>query len=101
FDLPISGWFQEFIAFISPVSSILLMLWLALVLSRKRKNSAILVVSFISSFLLFANAWYYRFFNDFITLPVLFQTRNAGDLGQSAITLLYPTDILFFADFFI
>lgn len=101
FELPINGFFQEFIAFISPISSILLMTWLALLLSRKRKNRAILVVSFFSSFVLFANAWYYRFFNDFITLPVLFQTRNAGDLGSSAVTLLQPTDIFFFADFII
>lgn len=101
FDLPISGFFQEFIAFISPVSSILIMLWLALMIARRRKNAAVLVVSFITSFLLFANAWFYRFFNDFITLPVLFQTRNAGDLGQSAVTLLHIGDILFFADFFI
>jgi lipoteichoic acid synthase len=101
FDLPIKGFFQELIAFINPISSILIMTWIALVLSRKHKNMGILIVTFISSFLLFANAWYYRFFNDFITLPVLFQSRNAGDLGSSAVTLLHPADILFFADFFI
>ena len=101
FSLPIDGAYQEFIAFISPISSVLLMLWLALLISRKRKNMAILIVSFVTSFLLFANAWFYRFFSDFITLPVLFQTRNAGDLGSSAMTLLHPMDILFFADFFI
>ncbi len=101
FDLPIKGFYQEFIAFINPISSILIMTWLALILARKHKNMGILVITFISSFLLFANAWYYRFFNDFITLPVLFQSRNAGDLGASAVTLLHPADILFFADFFI
>jgi lipoteichoic acid synthase len=101
FDLPINGWYQEVIAFISPVSAILLMVWLAFILSRKWKNAAILVISFFSSLILFANAWYYRFFNDFITLPVLFQGKNAGDLGNSALELLYFTDLLFFADFFI
>lgn len=101
FDLPIKGWYQELIAAITPISSVLLFSCLALLLARKRKNMAILAVSFITSFLLFANAWYYRFFNDFITLPVLFQTGNAGDLGESAFTLLYPTDLLFFLDFFI
>jgi len=101
YQLPIKGAFQEFINVISPISSIFILSWLALLLSRKRKNTAILIVSFLTSFLLFANAWYYRFFNDFITLPVLFQTSNAGDLGESAIFLLKPTDILFFADFFL
>lgn len=101
FNLPIKGSFQELINVISPISSILLLSWAALLLARKRKNAAILAISFVTSFLLFANAWYYRFFNDFITLPVLFQTSNAGDLGASAMTLLHATDILFFLDFFI
>lgn len=101
FELPIKGWYQEIIALISPLSAILLMLWLAMIVVRKRKNAAILIVSFLSSFILFANAWYYRFFHDFITLPILFQGKNAGDLGSSAVVLLHATDILFFTDFFV
>ena len=101
FNLPIKGAFQEFIAAINPVSSLLLFMWLALVIARKHKNRAVLLVSFITSFVLFANAWFYRFFNDFITLPVLFQTSNAGDTTTSALAMLKPWDILFFADFFI
>src|SRR5690554_4148180 len=101
FELPIKGWYQEIIAFISPLSAILLMVWLAMMIARKRKNTAIVVISFLTSFLLFANAWYYRFFHDFITLPILFQAKNAGDLGSSAVVLLRATDILFFTDFFI
>ena len=99
YELPIKGWYQEIIAFISPLSAILLMTWLALILSRKRKNTALLVVSFLTSLILFANAWYYRFFHDFITLPILFQGKNASDLGNSALELLYMTDVLFFTDF--
>lgn len=101
FQLPIEGLYQEFIALINPVSSLLLFLWLALLVARRHKNRAVLTVSFITSFLLFANAWFYRFFNDFITLPVLFQTSNVADLGDSALSMLKPWDILFFADFFI
>jgi lipoteichoic acid synthase len=99
FELPIKGWYQEIIALISPLSAVLLMVWLALMITRKWKNTAILVISFLTSFILFANAWYYRFFHDFITLPTLFQGKNAGDLGNSAMELLHVTDVLFFADF--
>lgn len=99
FELPIKGWYQEIIALISPLSAILLLVWLALMIARKRKNTAILVVSFLTSFILFANAWYYRFFHDFITLPILFQAKNAGDLGNSAMELLQVTDVFFFTDF--
>lgn len=101
FDLPISGAFQEFIALVNPVSSLLLFLWLALAIARRQKIRAVLWVSFITSFLLFANAWFYRFFNDFITLPVLFQTSNAGGTAMSALAMLKPWDVLFFADFLI
>jgi lipoteichoic acid synthase len=99
FELPIEGWFQEIIDLISPLSAILLMVWVAFMIARKWKNAAILVISFMSSFILFANAWYYRFFHDFITLPILFQGKNAADLGNSAFELLQVTDVLFFTDF--
>jgi len=101
FNLPIEGAYQELIALVNPVSSLLLFMWLALLIARKHKNRAILLVSFITGFILFANAWFYRFFNDFITLPVLFQTSNAGDSTTSALAMLKPWDILFFADFLI
>lgn len=99
FELPIKGWYQEIIALISPLSAILLMVWLTFMIFRKRKNAGIIVISFLTSFILFANAWYYRFFHDFITLPILFQGKNAADLGNSAFELLQVTDVFFFADF--
>jgi lipoteichoic acid synthase len=99
FELPIKGWYQEIIDLISPLSAILLMVWLSLMIARKWKNTAILIISFLSSFILFANAWYYRFFHDFITLPILFQGKNASDLGNSAFELLQVTDVFYFTDF--
>src|SRR5690606_6022468 len=44
---------------------------------------------------------YYRSFSDFITLPTISQTQNFGDLGGSVLTLLKPTDLLFFVDIFV
>ncbi len=60
-----------------------------------------LTISFLSSALLFMNVVFYRFFNDFITVPVLFQTSNMGALGGSAFGLLNLVDILIFMDFFL
>src|SRR6185312_13687651 len=42
-----------------------------------------------------------RFFNDFITLPVLFQTSNFRDLSSSVSANMHLTDIFFFSDVFI
>jgi uncharacterized sulfatase len=98
FDLPVSGWRQQLILFISPVSSILVMLGLSLACFRNRSYIAILFVSMMSGFLLFVNMLYYRFFNDFITLPVLLRSTQLGQLRGSISELLRPSDFLVFVD---
>ena len=52
----------------------------------------------INDILLYANILYYRFFNDFITLPTIFQTQNFGDVSSSVPSLLKSYDFLFFVD---
>ena len=47
----------------------------------------------------FANIVYYRFFNDFITIPVMMQAKtNGGQLGDSAFSLMRWTDAFYFLD---
>src|SRR5690606_27321751 len=41
---------------------------------------------------------FYRFFNDFITIPVLMQSKNMGDLGGSITNLIRWTDVFVFVD---
>jgi lipoteichoic acid synthase len=98
FDLPVEGWYQEAILLITPISSALLMVGLGLLLSRRHHEISLVIVSFISSFILFANMIFYRFFNDFITVPVLMQSKNMGDLGNSITGLIQPIDFLLFSD---
>ncbi|HZG71449.1 MAG TPA: LTA synthase family protein, partial [Chondromyces sp.] len=57
-----------------------------------------IVIDVLLSFWLYANIVYYRFFTDFITMPTLTQTDNAGDLGGSILTLMQPYDVLYFID---
>ncbi len=64
----------------------------------RKKYIWLIIIDFLLSFLLYANVLYYRFFNDFITLPTLTQTQNFGDVSGSVIPLLKPYDLLFFAD---
>jgi lipoteichoic acid synthase len=56
-------------------------------------------IYFLLSALLYSNILYNRFFNDFITLPTLTQTQNAGEIGSSVVSLFKPYDFLFFIDF--
>jgi len=97
FELPITTLKQEFILFISPLSSTLLFMGLAVFFSR-RKTRAMIVMNFMITIVLYANVVYYRFFNDFITIPVLMQTSNMGDLGSSVTELMNPSDLILFLD---
>ncbi|WP_455662382.1 LTA synthase family protein [Pradoshia sp.] len=99
-DIKIENWRQEFILFINPLSFLMLIFGIALFLHHRR-NQFILLTSFLLSFILFANIVFFRFFNDFLTLPVLFQASNMSDLGSSVHELLNWTDSLYFLDFFL
>jgi lipoteichoic acid synthase len=98
FDIEIESWKQEFILFINPLSFLLFVFGFSFFMKEKARNRYIIVTSFLTSFVLYANVMFYRFFNDFITLPVLFQTSNMGDLGNSVFELFRFTDLMMFAD---
>lgn len=98
FDLGIDNKLQEFLLFINPLGSSLLFLGLAFFFKGRRKYIALLTIDFLLTFLLYANMLYYRFFNDFITLPTLMQTSNFGDVSGSVTSLLKPYDFLIFVD---
>ncbi|WP_246625007.1 LTA synthase family protein [Fictibacillus nanhaiensis] len=98
FDLPMDNKIQELILFINPISSVILFLGVTLYFKGKAHSRMIIAVSAIMSFVMYANMVFYRFFNDFITIPVLFQTSNMGDLGNSVFELIQPTDLLVFMD---
>lgn len=102
FSMTIDNVMQEFILLMNPLSFLLFVYGIAFFIkSTKRRNRFILAISFITSFVMFANAVFYRFFNDFITLPVLFQTSNFGDLSTSITGNMSFFDVFFFADVFI
>jgi len=98
FDIKIENVVQEFILFINPLSFLMLIFGISFWISQRNRTSYIVATSFIISCILYANVVYYRFFNDFLTIPVLFQTSNMSDLGSSVTELIYFTDLLYFSD---
>ncbi|WP_042455741.1 LTA synthase family protein [Neobacillus dielmonensis] len=101
FNLGIDNKLQEFLLVINPLSSALFFFGIAL-LFKKRTKLVMIITNFILSFLLYANIAYYRFFSDFITIPVIMQAKtNAGQLGDSALSLMSPLDVFYFTDFII
>ncbi|WHY82743.1 LTA synthase family protein [Siminovitchia fortis] len=99
FNIKIENVMQELILFINPLSFLLFAFGIALFFnSEKNRNRYVIITSFIMGFILYANVVFYRFFTDFITLPVLFQTSNFADLGDSALTEIHWYDIVYFID---
>src|SRR3954469_11405584 len=94
FDLGIENFIQKLLLFINPLGSSILFLSFAFFFKGRKKYIWLIVIDFFLSFLLYANILYYRFFNDFITLPTLIQTQNFGDVSGSVFSLLKPYDIL-------
>ncbi|PLT29206.1 hypothetical protein CUU66_14695 [Peribacillus deserti] len=92
---------QEIILFINPLAFLLFVFGSSTFLTRKPAVRFILALSFILSAILYANIVFYRFFNDFITFPVLFQASNMSDLGSSVTELVSLADILYFLDFIV
>lgn len=99
FNLEVKGVLQHFLLFINPLGAVMLLLAISFLFKKDtRKLTALVVIYTLLTILLFANAVYYRFFSDFITLPTVTQTQNFGDLGGSVLSLLRVTDILYFVD---
>ncbi|HYK73041.1 MAG TPA: LTA synthase family protein [Pseudoneobacillus sp.] len=101
FEIKIENWKQEFILFINPLSFLMFVFGIGLLLKEKNQKRYILITSFFISAILYGNVVFYRFFNDFLTIPVLFQTSNMSDLGSSVNELLNISDLFYFIDFFI
>ncbi|WP_121611809.1 LTA synthase family protein [Mesobacillus foraminis] len=96
FTIPIENWIQEFLLFINPLSFLMIVLGAGFFI--KNRDRYILTASLVLSFILYSNVVFYRFFNDYLTIPVLFQTSNMSDLGSSIDELIIWPDLLFFID---
>ena len=98
FDLQVETSVQEMLVIVSPISSILFIIVLTLFFREPFWMWKFFLVYLAITIYLYFNVLYYRFFNDFITIPVLFQTSNITDLGASIIELIKPLDVLLFID---
>jgi lipoteichoic acid synthase len=98
FDIKIENFTQEVILFINPISFLLFIFGIGLFMKEKNRNRYIFGASIFVTILLLANMVFYRFYNDFLTIPVLFQTSNMGDLGSSIGSLFLPSDLLMLVD---
>ncbi|MES5865406.1 sulfatase-like hydrolase/transferase [Bacillus cereus group sp. RP32] len=98
FDLKIESSTQELILFISPLAASLTFVGLALFATGEKRNYIALCINLLLTIVLVGNVMFYDFYSDFVTLPVLGQTSNFGQLGGSIIEILNYKIILAFVD---
>ncbi|MBO8156100.1 MAG: LTA synthase family protein [Bacillaceae bacterium] len=98
FHLSIENTLQEIILFINPFATSILVFSLVVWMKPQNQRKFIKTVMIIGTLLLYFNLLYYRNFTDFITLSVLFQFNNAGDLGSSVLSLIHFWDLFLFLD---
>ncbi|MGE8206281.1 LTA synthase family protein [Heyndrickxia sp. NPDC080065] len=98
FDLRTDSFPGTLILLINPIGSIVFFLGLSLFFSSKIRKTALIIFYILLSGLLYGNILYYRFYIDFITVPVLFQFQNVGGLSQSTLELIHWTDPFLFVD---
>ncbi|MGZ9582997.1 LTA synthase family protein [Paenibacillus marinisediminis] len=70
-------------------------------LPKRWRPFALLLLNIVLTFMLFADLVYYRYFQDFITIPVLLQAFQVSALGDSIASLIQLSDILFFLDWIV
>lgn len=101
FDLKIENAMQSFILLINPLSFFLLVFGFGLFMKQRIRHIYIIVVSTLGTILLISNMSFYSFYNDFLTIPVLFQSSNMGDLDSSIQEIVKPSYFLMFVDILI
>lgn len=88
------NWLDNIIAIGSVMLSSFWIFWLP----RRGRLPALWILDIILTFIIFADLVYYRYFGDFITVPVLLQAGQVGELGDSIRSLIHAPDLRLFAD---
>ena len=103
FNLRIENINEYFILLINPIATTFFLLAIALYIRRtKASYITMMVIYFLMSLLLFSNVVYYREFTDFITVNTMLGAgKVASGLGESALRLFRPYDVLYFLDFIV
>lgn len=67
-------------------------------LPKRWRPIALMIINIVLTFILYADLVYYRYFQDFITIPVLLQAFQVSALGDSIAALMHPKDLFFIID---
>ncbi|WP_307393418.1 LTA synthase family protein [Paenibacillus anaericanus] len=83
------------------LGSIMLLSFWTFWLPKRARSIALCVLNVLLTALIFSDLVYYRYFGDFITVPVLLQAGQVGELGESIQSLIHLSDLWLVADWVI
>lgn len=84
--------------FVINLAGILVLTSWSLVLKPKVRRWILLASLFLHSTLLISDTWYYRYFEDLLSISLLSDIGQMGDVGGGFMTLIEAKDFLFFGD---
>ena len=99
FNLGAEGAMQNFLLFLNPLPSGLLLLEIGLFFKGRKSYWIMIAIDFVLSLWLFANILYYREFSNFLSLSIIKTSGSTADnLGKSIVGITRVTDFLAFID---
>lgn len=101
FNLNIQSIFDIVLILTSSIGSLLFVMGISFYFGEKVNRFVLFGLLFVGTGVLFGDLLYYRFYIDFVTVPILFQFDNVGGLSASTIELMSPWDLFLFIDLFV
>lgn len=101
FSFHIQSAADVFLIILNPIGSLFLILSICFIFRKKFSKAAFIIINVLITGILFGDLLYYRFYSDFVTVPILFQFKNVGGIGPSTQELMSYWDILLFVDLFV
>jgi len=99
FSLGVSGTLQEFLLFLNPIPTAIILLGIALYFRGRVAYWLMILINLIQSIWLFANMLYYREFSDFLSVSII----NSGgsvdnNLSKAIAGIIHLSDFVIFLD---
>lgn len=87
--------------YIIAIGSLFLVSFWTFWLPKRGRISALMLLNMILTGIIYADLVFFRYFEDFITVPILLQAGQVGSLGESIRSLIYWQDLFFFIDWIV
>ncbi|NEZ45757.1 LTA synthase family protein [Clostridium niameyense] len=92
------AYFKYMKIIIPSIGSILILICISILFKRKGRLIFLFICNFILSLFIIGDLNYFRYFKDLVSLPVLVNSLQLGDVGSSVLELFNFTDLFYIID---